>query len=357
MSHTLGELAKRFGLEAVGNPATAIAGVCTLKPGKPGHLSFLANPRYRAALGATQAAAVVLSRGDAQGFSGNALVAADPYLAFARVAALFDGSLEFQPGRHPSAAVSAAATVPASAHVGAHAAIEDGVVLGEGVFVGPGCVLRTGARVGDGSRLEARVYIGAKVQIGKRARIQPGAVIGSRGFGLARGPQGWEEVPQLGTVVLGDDVEVGANTTVDRGAIEDTVLEDGVKLDNQIQIAHNVRIGKHTAVAACCGIAGSTRIGARCMIGGAVGIAGHLHIADDIVIMARSTVTKSLTAPGAYSGALPVAPAREWRRQVARLRRMHVLERRLAELERRLNITPQGASPEEGETSDDRDDT
>jgi UDP-3-O-[3-hydroxymyristoyl] glucosamine N-acyltransferase len=348
MAPTLGELAQRFRpglpeLELAGDPAVPIQGVCTLAPGEPGCLAFLANPRYRAQLAQTRAAAVVLGRRDAAGFKGNALIARDPYLAFARIAGAFDRSGDFVPGVHPSAAVAAGVAVPPTSHVGAHSAVGEGAVIGAGVYVGPGCVVGRGARIGDGSHLQGHVFVGDRVQIGRRARLNAGVVLGARGFGLARGPAGWEEVPQLGAVVLGDDVEVGANTTIDRGAIGDTVIEDGVKLDNLIQIAHNVRIGAHTVMAAMTGIAGSARIGARCMIGGCTCINGHIEIADDVVILGFAMVLKSIAAPGQYGG-IPARPAGEWRREVARVHRLGRMEERLAELERRAGIagTPQG---------------
>jgi UDP-3-O-[3-hydroxymyristoyl] glucosamine N-acyltransferase len=353
---TLGELAQRFRaglpeLEVAGDPATVIRGVCTLAPGEPGCLAFLANPRYRAQLAGTRAAAVVLGRRDAAGFKGNALVAKDPYLAFARIAALFDRSGDFTPGVHASAAVAPGVAIPPTAHVGACAVIEAGAVIGAGVYVGPNCSIGRGAQVGDGSRLEGNVWVGPGVRVGKRARLGPGAVLGSRGFGLARGPAGWEEVPQAGSVVLGDDVEVGAGTTIDRGALGDTVLEDGVKLDNLIQIAHNVRIGAHTVMAANCAIAGSARIGARCMIAGCCGINGHLEIADDVVILGYSMVLKAITQKGQYGG-IPARPAREWRREVGAIHRLGRLEQRLRELERRAGIRHGDTGEDDGGDQD-----
>jgi UDP-3-O-[3-hydroxymyristoyl] glucosamine N-acyltransferase len=352
MAHTLDELARRFDLKVAGDPSVIVDGICTLNPGRAGALAFLANPRYRSQLARTAASAVVLGARDAAGFSGNALIAPDPYLAFARIAALFDRSNAFVPGVHAAAAVAPDVGIPPSAHVGPQSVIEAGVLIGEGVFIGPGCVVRSGAQLGAGSRLEAQVYVGERVRLGQRVRVQPGAVIGGRGFGLARGPQGWEDVPQLGSVSVGDDVEIGANTTIDRGAIGDTVLGNGVKLDNQIQIAHNVHIGDHTAIAACVGIAGSTRIGARCMIGGGAGVGGHLEIADDVVILGFAMVTTSLREPGQYGSGLPVQPAREWRRQVGHFRRAPRNEKRLKALERRLGIEDQDQGDAGGSEDD-----
>jgi UDP-3-O-[3-hydroxymyristoyl] glucosamine N-acyltransferase len=345
---TLGDLARRFSLELAGDAAVEIRGICTLSPGEPGGLSFLANPRYRPQLAQTRAAAVVLGPADARNFRGNALIAKDPYLAYARIAALFDSSGEFTPGVHPSAVIAPGVVIPADSHVGALSVVEQGAQLGAKVFIGPGCIIGRQACIGDGGRLEARVHVGERVQIGRRVRIQPGAVIGSRGFGLARGPQGWEEVPQLGSVKLGDDVEVGANTTIDRGAIGDTVLENGVKLDNQIQIAHNVHIGAHTAIAACVGIAGSTRIGARCMIGGCTCINGHIEVADGVMILGFSMVLKTIAEPGQYGG-IPARPAREWRREIARVHRLGGLEERLAAIEQKLGIKRSASGDESGD--------
>lgn len=347
----LDDLAARFGLELRGGADTAVHGVCTLAPGKPGCLSFLANPRYRAQLADTAAAAVVVGPRDAGALALPGLVARDPYLAFARIAALFDTSRAFEPGVHPSAVIAPGAELGQGVHVGAHAVVGENARIGANTFIGPGCVIGRDAHIGEHGRLVAQVHVGDRVRLGARCHVQPGAVIGSRGFGNARGPQGWEEVPQLGSVVVGDDVEIGANTCIDRGAIEDTVIARGVRLDNLIQIAHNCVIGEHTAVAACTGIAGSTRIGARCMIGGAVGIGGHLVIGDDVVILGRAMVTKSLPAKGVYGSGLPVAPAREWRKQVARTRRLEQTEARLAAAERQLGI--QSAPLDQGDDEGD----
>lgn len=337
-THTLGDLAARFGLELKGDASVAIGGVCSLSPGKAGCISFLNNPKFRPQLAASQAGAVIVGRRDAANLTGNGLVAPDPYLAFARIAALFDRSRDFQPGIHPSAVVAADAQLGPGCCVDAQAVIESGAVLGESCHVGPGSVIGRGARLGNKVFLAARVSIGHDVRIGDRCVFQPGAVIGSRGFGNAPSPQGWVEVPQLGTVVVGNDVEVGANTTIDRGAIEDTVIGDGARLDNLIQIAHNVRIGAHTAIAACTGIAGSARIGSRCMIGGGVGINGHIEIGDDVIVMGFAMVTKSLPSKGVYGSGLPVENAREWRKQVARVRRLDRLEQRLRQAEEHLGI-------------------
>ncbi|MDB5968967.1 MAG: lpxD [Hydrocarboniphaga sp.] len=341
MSYSLGELAQRFGLEVAGDPAALITGVCTLAPGEPGRIGFLANPRYRSALAQTRAGAVVVGRRDVADLAGNGLVAKDPYRAFAQIARLFDVNRDFVPGVHPTAVVAADAVIGQGVHIAAQAVIESGAQIGDGSYIGPACIVGVGAVLGAGARLEARVYIHRGVHLGLRCQIQPGAVIGSRGFGNVMGPAGWEEVPQLGSVLIGDDVEIGANTTIDRGAIDDTLIANGVRLDNLIMIAHNCRIGEHTAIAACTGIAGSTTVGARCMIGGAVGINGHIEIADDVVILGRAMVTTSLLEKGVYGSGLPIAPAREWRKSVARVRRLGKLEERVRSVEQKIGIKGQ----------------
>lgn len=330
---TLGSLAEHLGLPLSGDTQVSIDGVCSLQPGVAGRISFLADPRYRKQLETTQAAAVILRARDKDACPVATLVAPDPALAFAQLARLFDTSRHFEPAIHPTAAVSPAARIGEGVGIGPNAVIEADVELGAQTYIGPGCVLRQGASVGAGSRLEANVYLGERCRLGARALVHAGAVIGGRGFGLAPSPKGWIEVPQVGTVLIGDDVEIGSNTCIDRGALDDTVIEDGVKLDNLIQIAHNCRIGAHTAIAGGVGIAGSTTIGRRCMIGGAAGIGGHLRIGDDVVVLGRAMVTKSLPAAGVYGSGLPVMPVREWRKLVARMRRLERFEERLRRLE------------------------
>ena len=346
---TLRELADRFGLQLVGDGGVSVDGVCTLSPGRPGRLSFLSNPKLRSQLAQTQAGAVIVGERDVPALTSAGLIAKDPYLAYARIARLFDPDRDFAPGVHAAAFVDTSAQVGEGCWIGPGAVVEAGAQLGAGVFVGPNCVIGRDAHIGAASRLVSGVYVGPRVNVGARCVIQPGAVVGGRGFGNARGPSGWEEVPQLGGVHVGDDVEIGANTCIDRGAIDDTVIEDGVRLDNLIQIAHNCRIGAHTAIAACTGIAGSTRIGSRCMIGGAVGIAGHLEIADDVVVLGRAMVTGSVTQKGIYGSGLPLDDAREWRKTVARVRRLGKLEERLKALERLSEAEAAGNTEETNE--------
>jgi len=319
---SLGELATRFGLELTGDPALVVERVATLANAAPGTITFLANPRYRPALAATRASAVVLRGADRAACPVAALVAADPYLAYARIAQLLHPTLAVVPGVDPSASVAPGARIATDAAIGPRAVIGAGTVVEAGAAIGAGSVLGAGCRIGAGTRLAANVTLYDGVVVGARCLIHSGAVLGADGFGIAPSGAGWVKVPQLGTVRLGDDVEVGANTTIDRGAIEDTVLEDGVKLDNQIQVGHNVVIGAQTAIAGCTAIAGSTRIGKRCMIAGGVGIAGHLTIVDEVVVTAKTFVTHSIAKQGVYSGSLGFDEQRRWRRNAARFRRL-----------------------------------
>jgi len=324
---SLGELAVRFGLELRGSPDARVSHVATLAQALPGSLSFLADSRHRRELATTRASAVVLAAADVPACPVAALVTENPRLAFARLVGLLHPEPKHTPEVHPTAVIAAGVRVPASATVGPLAVIEEAVELGEGAWIGPGCILQRGARVGEETRLVARVTLYPGVVLGERCLVHAGAVIGADGFGLAPDGGTWVKIPQVGSVRIGNDVEIGANTTVDRGAIDDTVIGEGAKLDNQIQVGHNVIIGAHTAIAACTGISGSTTIGERCMVGGMVGFAGHLTIADDVVITGCSLVSASIREPGSYSSGMPTVPTRAWRRMVAHLRRFGEKER------------------------------
>ena len=334
MSLSLGELAVRFGCELRGDPATSIERVATLANADGGAIAFLANPRYRAQLADTRAAAVVTSVADAPGCKAALLLCENPYATYARIAALLHPAPPLAPGVHPTAIVAASARIDPSAEVSAFATIGERATIGARAFIGPHCHLDAGVSLAADVRLTARVTLGPGVQIGARSVLQPGAVIGADGFGFAPEKGTWLKVPQLGSVRVGADVEVGANTTIDRGAIEDTVIEDGVKLDNLVMIAHNVRIGAHTAIAACVGVSGSTSIGKRCMIGGAVSIGGWLTICDDVTITGTSMISHSISSPGVYSSGIPFEEARTWRRLVARFKRLGAFAERLRALER-----------------------
>ena len=338
MSLSVADIAVRYGCRIAGDPDARVARVATLENASGDCISFLANPRYRRWLSQTQAAAVILAPDDASECPTTALITDNPYSVYARVATELAPAVALVAGVHAAATVSAQAQVPASCEVGPGAVIAAGAVLGERVFVGPGVVIGRDCQVGDDTRLIANVTLCHGVRFGQRCIVHPGSVVGSDGFGIAQEPEGWFKVPQLGSVQIGDDVEIGACTSIDRGAIEDTVIEDGVKLDNQIQVAHNVHIGAHTVVAACVGISGSTRIGQRCMIAGAVGFVGHLDIADDVIITGQTMVNRSIDEPGGvYSSALPMDEARRWRRNSARFRKLDELAKRLSKLEKKLS--------------------
>ena len=338
--HSLAALAERFGLQLRGDGERRIAGVGTLGAAGPEQLSFLANPHYRSQLVDSRAAAVVLRADDAEAHRGNSLIASDPYVAFAKIAALFDAASAPSAGIHPSAAIAAGARIAASASIGPLCVIEADASIEDGAVLGPHCVIGERCVVGAQSRLVARVTLVRDVTLGRRVLVHPGAVIGADGFGLAfdrsaSAQGGWIKVPQLGGVRIGDDCEIGANTTIDRGALEDTVLEEDVRLDNQIQIAHHVTIGAHTAMAGCAAVAGSAKIGRYCLIGGGAGILGHLRIADRVTITARALVTHSIHDAGEYSSGVPIQESRQWRRNAARFKHLDELARRVQALEKK----------------------
>jgi len=334
--YTLAELAARCGGEVRGDGAARVERVATIQNAGPGSIAFLANPHYRKFLATSRASALILSAADAEGCTLPVLVTPNPYLMYARVATLLAPEPPARRGTHPAAHVDPKARVAADAWVGPGAVVEAGAEIGARASIGPNCVVMADAKVGEDSRLTASVTLCHGVEIGRRALLHPGVVIGADGFGFAPDKAGWVKVPQLGAVRIGDDVEIGANTTVDRGAVEDTVIEDGVKLDNQIQVGHNTRIGAHTAVAGCTGIAGSVVIGKRCMIAGGAAIAGHLEICDDVTVTAFTLVSHSITEPGVYSGSLPMDNAQQWRKNSVRFRQLDAIARRLADLEKKL---------------------
>jgi UDP-3-O-[3-hydroxymyristoyl] glucosamine N-acyltransferase len=321
VTRSLAEIVARFGGELKGDGARGVTGLATLTTASPQQLSFLANPKYRSQLAMTQAAAVILAPDMAEACPVPAILTPQPYLYFARVSQWLAAVPVQPPGIHASAVVES--SVPPSVSIGAHCWIGADVEIGEDSLLYPG----------------VRVYPGCR--IGRRAIIHAGAVIGSDGFGFARDGEAWVKIAQTGRVVIGDDVEIGANTTIDRGALEDTVIEDGVKLDNQIQIGHNVRIGRHTAMAGCVGIAGSAKIGAGCTVGGGAIILGHLTLADGVHVSAGTLVAKSIAQPGSYTGTVPFMAHDDWLKNFSRLRhldgmadRIRALEKRLAELEK-----------------------
>lgn len=332
----LAELAQRVGAQFHGDADCVIDGVDILPLAGKGKISFLSNRKYRKYLAQTQASAVILSADDLSHCRTNALVADNPYLTYARVVAVLYPEPPTVPGVDPTAVVDPSALIAPGARVGAHAVVEADAVIGERVVVGPNCVVGSGVRIGAESRLVASVTLCHGVQVGERCLFHPGAVIGSDGFGLAEHQGRWTKVPQIGGVRIGNEVEVGANTSIDRGAIRDTVIADGVKLDNQIQIAHNVEIGAHTAIAGCTGISGSTKIGAHCTLAGAVGVVGHIELADHVHISGMSMVSRSIREPGVYVGSIPAMPHEDWRKNFARLRQLDEMARRIKTLEKKL---------------------
>ena len=339
VSYSVAELAERFGLSSHGDDAVSIDGVGTLSGAGASQLSFLSNGKYDAQLAATRAGVVVLREENLAACPTAALIAKDPYVAYAKIAALFERQPLALPGVHPSAIVAASARVSASASVGPCCVIEDEAVIEDGAVLGPHCIIGAACTVGAQSRLVARVTLVTRVTLGKRVLVHPGAVIGSDGFGLAFDRDaydhgGWIKLPQLGGVRIGDDCEIGANTTIDRGALEDTVLEEDVRLDNQIQIAHNVYVGAHTAMAGCAAVAGSAKIGRYCQIGGNAGVLGHLELADRVTITAKSLVTSSIREPGEYSSGVPLQANLAWRKNAARFKHLDEYARRLSALEK-----------------------
>ncbi len=345
MAQTLGRLA-----EAVGgtlqnaDPECVITGVATLQHAGAGDIGFLANAGYRKYLQDSRASAVILSPDDAAGYPGAAIVSSNPYSSYARAAALIFPAAPALQGVHASASVAADSTVDASAWIGPQCVVEAGAEIQAGVQLAAGCFIGASSVIGANSVLSANVVICHDVSIGERVKVAAGAVIGADGFGLANEDGRWINVPQLGSVRIGNDVDIGANTTIDRGALEDTVLEEGVRLDNQIQVAHNVHIGAHTAIAGCVGISGSAKIGRHCMIGGGSGIVGHLEITDHVIITGMTMVTKSIDKPGVYSSGVPAQENDTWNRNYARFRQLDKLARKILSIEK---LFAAGRQPED----------
>ena len=335
-SFTLSQLAKNLGVELRGDPNCVIHGISGLSIAQPGQITFFNDSKYRTTLASTKASAVVMKESDFERCPTNALISDDPYLTYAKLSKFFNTAFK------PRAGVHSRASIADSAKIGADVSIAANVVIGENVLIGarsvirPGCVIEDNVSLGEDCLLHPNVCVNEGVKIGSRVILHGGAVIGSDGFGNAHSKQKtWVKIYQLGTVIIGDDVEIGANTCVDRGALEDTIIEDGVRLDNLIQVGHNVHIGAHTAIAGCSAIAGSAKIGRYCMIGGSAAINGHISICDGVVIMGGSRVMKSVTQAGAYcSTSFPEMPASDWLRLVARVMKIESISDRLKLLEK-----------------------
>lgn len=334
--YSLSDIVARLGGRVLGDAGVRISQIATLEKAQPEQISFLTNSKYRGQLASTLAGAVILGEADAGATGLPRIISDNPYAYFARVSALLNPLPEGKPGIHPTAVIGAGANIDATASVAAMAVIGEGARIGAFSVVGEGCCIGANVVVGSHARLYPRVVIYHGCVTGDNLIAHSGAVIGSDGFGFALDAGRWIKIQQIGRVVIGNDVEIGANTTIDRGALDDTVIGDGVKLDNQIQIAHNVHIGAHTAIAGCVGIAGSTTIGQYCRIGGSAGILGHLQIADHVEIAAFTLIGKSIREPGSYAAIFPFAKADDWRRNTVHLRHLDDLVQRVKSLEQEV---------------------
>jgi len=330
---TLAELQQRLGGSLRGDGNACVSSVASLEHAEAGQLSFLSNPKYLAQANSSRASALIVPENLEQTLSQACLAVANPHVAFARAAALLHPQPALAPGIHPGAIVAEDAFIGPQVNIDAGAVVGPGAHIGARCQIGAQCVIGAAAHLGEDCQLLPRSTVQHGCILGNRVILQPGCVIGADGFGLAWDGNHWVKVPQVGRVVLGDDVEVGANTTIDRGALDDTVIEEGVKLDNLIQIAHNCRIGRHTAIAGCAGIAGSTRIGAHCQIGGAAMIVGHIEICDRVIVSGGSLVAKDIREPGVYTSVLPLMPHRDWLRNAAHVRHLDALSQRVKRIE------------------------
>lgn len=334
---TLPEIAKRFGGEVRADNGVIVRQVASLASAKADQIAFLSDTRYLPLLAATKAGAVLISPGYADATDLPRIVTDNPYAYYAKVSALLNPEPVSDGGIHPMASIAPDAVISASTSIAAHAVIGRGAKLGERVIVGPGCYVGDNVEIGEDTRLSANAVVYHGCSIGRRCIVHSGAVIGADGFGHAYDNGSWVKIPQIGRVCIGDDVEVGANTTIDRGALDDTVVEEGVKLDNLIQIGHNCRIGAHTVIAGCAGIAGSACIGKYCRIGGAAMILGHLEIADEVTISPGSMITRSILKSGTYTALMPFQGHKEWLKTAAHIRHLDTLAERIARLENELN--------------------
>jgi UDP-3-O-[3-hydroxymyristoyl] glucosamine N-acyltransferase len=336
VGHSLREIAAQLGGEVRGDGECVVSRMASLGGATSGDLTFLANSKYRAMLAATQASAVVLGQADADATQLPRIVTENPYAYFARVSSLLHPASVIASGIHPTAVVDPSVVLPSSIRIAAHVQIGRGVTVGDGVAIEAGCVIGEDVVIGRDSRLHANVTIYAGCELGQRCVLNSGVVIGADGFGYAEDSGRWVKIPQVGRVLIGDDVEIGANSTIDRGALDDTVIEEGVKLDNLIQVGHNCHIGAHTVIAGCVGIAGSARIGRHCRIGGAAMILGHLEIADGVTISPGSMITRSLNRAGTYTALMPFQSHAEWLRTAVHIRHLDDMVARIAYLEKEL---------------------
>ncbi|KRB91470.1 UDP-3-O-(3-hydroxymyristoyl)glucosamine N-acyltransferase [Noviherbaspirillum sp. Root189] len=344
MSYRLEQLVERLGGQLIGKPEVVVSGIAPLDAAAASHITFLSNPKLRALAAQTEAAALILSPADdtvvSTTYGGTRIVTSNPYAYFARVAQLFaeQQAIPATPGIHPTASVHPDAQIATDASIGPHVTVEAGAVIHSGAAIDAGCFIGRNAKIGEGTHFYANVSFHARCEIGSNGIIHSGAVIGADGFGFAKEHGTWIKIPQTGRVVIGNDVEIGANTTIDRGALADTVIEDDVKLDNQIQIAHNCHIGAHTAMAGCVGVAGSAKIGKNCTFGGAAMILGHLTIADNVHISSGSLVSRSIMESGQYTGFYPLAKNADWEKSAAIVRNLGSMREKIRELEKTIKL-------------------
>ncbi|GAA6146887.1 UDP-3-O-(3-hydroxymyristoyl)glucosamine N-acyltransferase [Thalassolituus maritimus] len=336
MQISLTELADHLGAELLGDGDITITGVATLKDATSGEIAFLANESYRKQLSDSQASAVIVRPDDAESVAGSALVCDNPYLAFARTTHLFDNRSPAEVGVHPTAVIADSAVVGADCRIAANVVIGEHVELGEGCEIGPGTVIGDHCVLGTQCHLNANVTLYHDVTLGERVRIHSGTVIGADGFGFAPDQGRWVKIMQLGGVRIGNDVEIGANSCVDRGALGDTIIGDNVILDNHVQIAHNVELGDGTAAAAQAGVAGSTRLGKHCTLAGNAGVAGHLELCDGVFVAPKTVISKSITQAGGYATGTAQMPINEWRKSATRFRQLDSMARRIKDLEKQL---------------------
>ncbi len=322
MSATLAELSKVSGARLIGDPECVISTVNTLGLAKTGEITFLSNRHYANLLLQTKASAVILCEDDLKNCPTNALVGNAPYLIYAKIANYLYPIKERASGIHEHAVIGQKCNIDKTSTISANVVIGDNVVINAGTYIGPGCVIADNVYLGANTMLFANVTVCHDVSIGKNVILHPGVVIGADGFGLAQENGQWVKIPQVGSVILGDQVEVGANSTIDRGAIGDTIISNGVKIDNQVQIGHNAFVGEDTAIAGCVALAGSAKIGKRCQIGGASSINGHIEIADDVIITGMSGVANSIKSSGIYSSAIPVTNNKVWKRNIIRFKNL-----------------------------------
>jgi len=334
-SYSLKQIADFLGAKLSGDPNAVVVGIAPLDKATASQISFLDNPQYRKFLPNTQAGAIVLKEEFAKLTTRHCLIVDDPYVAYAKISALFVLKEDSASGIHATAIIGKDCIIDPSVSIGAYSVLGSGVHLGKNVKIAAHCILGDAVEINDNTKLYPNVNLYRKVKVGKNCLIHSGAVIGADGFGMANDRGKWVKIEQLGNVIIGDDVEIGANTTIDRGALEDTIIGDGVKIDNLVQIGHNVTVGANTVIAGCAGIAGSTKIGKNCLIGGAVGVSGHLEIVDGVILTAKTGVARSILAPGIYSSGINATPHRTWLRVVTHLHELDDIARRLKLLEKK----------------------